>query len=382
MKLLFFIYSLSCGGAERATVNLADHWVAKGWEISIVTLAQRSLDFYDLHPAVRRIALGLAGNSSNSIVGFFQNLRRVRALRQVLRKVQPDVALALMSSSNMILALSANGLQTIRTIGSERIHPPQFPLGIIWERLRYHIYSELDAVTALTLESADWLRKHTSVRRVRVIPNAVSWPLTDMVPCLNSELICKDGRKVLLAVGRLVKQKGFDRLIDVFAELAKKHPKWDLVILGEGPERAKLEAQLQANGLTGRVFLPGLVGNMGEWYERSNLYVMSSYFEGLPNTLLEAMAHGMPVVSFDCDTGPRDIIRHEIDGLLVPPGDVAALSSALDHLMDDKETCQRFGARAVEVRERFSIEKIARMWEELFEDIQYKRLILKRGLAR
>ena len=158
MKLLFFIHSLSGGGAERVTANLANHWAAKGWDITIVTLAPRSLDFYALHPGVKRIALELAGESRNVVAGLWKNLHRVRALRQVLRQVQPDIALALMSTANVILALATRGLANVCAIGSERTHPPQFPLGAQWEALRRSTYGRLAAVVALTQESAEWLK--------------------------------------------------------------------------------------------------------------------------------------------------------------------------------------------------------------------------------
>jgi glycosyltransferase involved in cell wall biosynthesis len=101
---------------------------------------------------------------------------------------------------------------------------------------------------------------------------------------------------------------------------------------------------------------------------------MSSRFEGFPNTLAEAMAHGLPAVSFDCDTGPRDIIRHEVDGLLVPPGDLDALTEALARLMADDALRQQYAARAVEVRQRFSMERVAGMWETLFEELLSGRM--------
>jgi glycosyltransferase involved in cell wall biosynthesis len=174
---------------------------------------------------------------------------------------------------------------------------------------------------------------------------------------------------VLLGAGRLEPQKGFDSLLEAFAGIAQTHTDWDLVILGEGTLRTMIEQQVQVAGLEKRVHLPGLVGNVGEWYERADLYVMSSRFEGFGNTLAEALAYGLPAVSFDCDTGPRDIIRHEMDGLLVPPGDVTGLAAALDRLMRDANLRKRFAERAVEARERFSITRIAGMWEELFERV-------------
>jgi glycosyltransferase involved in cell wall biosynthesis len=170
----------------------------------------------------------------------------------------------------------------------------------------------------------------------------------------------------LLGVGRLSVEKNFAALVGAFGLLAPRHPDWDLVILGEGPARAALEAQVRDAGLQGRVFLPGRVGNPGEWYGHAALYGMSSDFEGFPNTLVEAMACGLPAVSFDCDTGPRDIIRHGLDGLLVPPGQAALFGAALDLLMSNDELRRAFASRATQVRERFAMPKVAAMWEALF----------------
>lgn len=369
MKLLIFIHSLSSGGAERVTVNLANHWAGRGWDIVVVTLAPQSDDFYTLHPAVKRIPLELASNSGNILTGLWQNWRRVFALRRVLRQIKPDIALGMMTTANILLALAVWGLPQIRTIGSERIHPPQFLLGNLWEGLRRRTYGRLAAVSALTGESADWLKVHTHVQRVLVIPNPVVWPLPIQTPTVTTDSHCQSERHLLLAVGRLDAQKGFDWLGEAFTNLAAKYPDWDLVILGDGPQRTTLQDQAHTVGLEKRLFLPGRAGNVREWYERADLYVMSSRFEGFPNTLVEAMAHGLAAVSFDCDTGPRDIIRHEVDGLLVPPGDVAGLTAALDRLMSDAALRQRFAERAVEVRERFSMERIASMWEALFEEM-------------
>jgi glycosyltransferase involved in cell wall biosynthesis len=369
MKLLFFIHSLSNGGAERVTVNLANHWADKGWDITVVTLAPQSNDFYVLHSAVKRIALELAGDSGNVLAGLWQNLRRVFALRRALRPIKPDIALGMTTTANVLVALATWGLPRVHAIGSERTHPPQFPLGALWEGLRRYTYSRLAAVTALTSESADWLLTYTGARRVSVIPNAALWPLPIQAPRLTPEVFCQSERFIVLAVGRLSEEKQFGLLVEVFRSLAMRHPRWDLVILGEGPQRSVLQNLVRAAGLEKRIFLPGRAGNVGEWYERADLYVMTSRFEGFPNTLAEAMAHGLAAVSFDCDTGPRDLIRHEVDGLLVPPGDVAALTAALGRLMGDAALRQQFAKRAVEVRRRFSIERIVSTWEALFKEL-------------
>jgi len=361
------------GGAERVSANLANYWAAKGWEVTIVTLAQQSLDFYELHPAIKRIALNLTAESGNQLVGLWHNIRRVIALRRVLRQIQPDIALGQMTTGNVLLALAAWNLPTLCTVGAEHNHPPQLPLGYIWETLRHHIYGFLNAVTALSSEGKDWIKSNTNAQKVSVIPNAVIWPLSGEEPRINPSEIYQSERQLLLAVGSLQAQKRFDWLIETFSNLTDKHLDWDLVILGEGPLRATLEEQVRELGIESRIFLPGRAGNIGEWYERADLFVMSSRFEGFPMTLVEAMAYSLAAVSFDCDTGPRDIIRHELDGLLVPPGNVAELTAALDRLMSDALIRQRFAEKAVEVRERFSMERIVGMWEKLFEEILLKQ---------
>jgi glycosyltransferase involved in cell wall biosynthesis len=154
-----------------------------------------------------------------------------------------------------------------------------------------------------------------------------------------------------------------------FGSLADQHPQWDLVILGDGPLRSALSEQIQSEGLSNRVFMPGRVGNVGDWYERANLYVLSSRVEGFPNTLAEAMAHGCPAVSFDCDTGPRDLVRHGVDGLLVPPGNITALAHALSQLMSNDALRAKMAAQASDVRNRYSMQRILDLWDALFTDI-------------
>lgn len=367
--LLIFISSLSSGGAERVSSTLANYWSAKGWDVTVVTLVSPASDFYELHPSVKRIALELPGESSNPVQAIANNLCRALALRRVLRELRPDLALSFMTAANVLLALAATGIKGLATVGAERVHPPMYPLGKIWETLRTHLYRRLDAVVALTFETTEWLCRHTGARRVVRIPNVAMWPLTLQPPYLQPPVRSAQQR-LLLAVGRFSEQKRFDLLISAFQRLAARFPLWKLVILGDGPDRAALEAQIEAAELKHRVALPGRAGNVGQWYAAADLYVMSSRFEGFPNALAEAMAHGLPAVSFDCDTGPRDIIRHDVDGLLVTNGDVVALADTLGRLMGDEGLRQQFAVNAIDARKRFSMEKIAGMWEDLFEELR------------
>ena len=369
MKILLLMHSLAAGGAERAACTLANFWASQGREVTIVTLAPVSADFYPLDRRIMRISLHLAGASRHALHGLWQNVRRVVALRRLLRSLRPHVALAMMSTPNVLLALASRSLPALSTIGSERCYPPHAPIGRLWHGLRRTQYGRLSAMVALTGECAHWIETRTSATRVVVIPNAIAWPLPDNPPRRSLAKLCHSQRKRLLAVGRLEPVKNFDALILAFQRLAGVFPDWDLVILGEGPERARLAATISRLGLAQRVAMPGVAGNIAQWYGQSDLFALTSLSEGFPNVLAEAMAHGVPAVSVDCDTGPRDIVRHGIDGLLAPPNDSAALADALGRVMGDAILRGQLAAHAAQARERFSIEKIGQMWETLFLDL-------------
>lgn len=370
MRILLFTHSMAGGGAERTVATLANYWADHGWDVTVATLAPQEDDFYALRPGVRRIALDLSGDSRSPLAAARQNLRRIRALRRVLMQLRPKVALAMMSTPNVLLALAGQGMPWLMRVGSERCYPPHAPLRWPWSIARTRMYGRLDAVVALTNECGRWIATHTLARIIPVIPNAVVCPLPCVAPWIVPNEVVAPGRRILLAVGRLDPVKNFAGLLAVFARLVDRHRDWDLVILGEGPDRAALQVTRALLGLEGRVAMPGIAGNVAQWHERCDLFVLSSHSEGFPNALAEALCHGMPAVSVDCDTGPRDILRHGIDGLLVAPNDPDVLEAALDALMGNSVLRQQFAARAADARERFSIERITAMWETLFHRIE------------
>ena len=163
-----------------------------------------------------------------------------------------------------------------------------------------------------------------------------------------------DSQRRIVGLGRLADHKGFDLLLAAFQEVAADHPDWVLEIFGEGDQRPILEQYRDQHRLGDRVRLPGWTDRPAAVLSRGDIFVLPSRYEGFPNALLEAMACGLACISFDCDSGPREIIRPGVDGLLVPAGDVAALASALGQLMSDSDLRQRLGNRAREVVTRFS----------------------------
>ena len=363
-RVVLLIYSLGGGGAERVSAILMNRWVQAGHQVTLLTMSGTGEESYPLHGDVQRVALGLDQISTSSVGAVFNNLRRLWRLRRTLRALRPDVTLAMMSTSAILLGLASTSKSGL-LLGSERSHPPALPLGRIWEWLRRRAYGRLDAVVAQTEPSAQWIREHTRARHVVVIHNPLDWPLPRQSPELLPTSQLAVDRRVVLAVGRLAREKQFEHAIQAFARLAKDFSEWDLVILGEGPKRAELEALVQRLSLEGRVHLPGRVGNLADWYARADLYVMTSLYEGFPNTLMEALASGLPCISYDCDTGPRDLIRPGVDGEVIPPQDLEQLTRSMSGLMADHAPRAAMGAQASQTRDRFSMARVGAEWDAL-----------------
>lgn len=369
--VLIVIHSLGGGGAERVAVDLSRYWLAQGRRVTLATWADATHDVYPVPAGVNRVVLGLTSAGTHAVGGLGRNLRKVWRLRRLIRQAQPQVVVGMMTTSS-VLAVLAGWRLPCRVIVTEHTHPPIQNLSRFWQKLRQWTYPRAACVVALTSGTAQWLTERLPGIQTEVIPNAVQWPLAVVDPVVVPP--AKNGRMQVLAVGRLHPVKGFDLLIDAFARLARYFPTWDLVILGEGPLRESLLRQVAQAELTDRVQLPGRVGNVGQWYAQADLYVLSSRAEGLSNTLLEAMASGLPCVAVDCDTGPREIIRSDIDGVLVrPASDVQALADHLADMMTHAHKRQWYGDRATDVLERFSPMRVMRLWDELLDKVSTEK---------
>ena len=216
-----------------------------------------------------------------------------------------------------------------------------------------------------TQDVLNWAVLLVGKRNAQVIPNPIGELVSRQVGST-----AEFPQPFILAVGRLDRQKGFDLLLHAFERLAGQHPNWSLVILGEGDERHSLEALIQKLHIEERVRLFGRHDNPASVMMQASLFVLSSRFEGFPNALLEAMACKLPVISFDCPSGPREIIRNGVDGILVSREDVDALVLAMQDLINHPEKREQLELRATEVTERFSLNRVMGMWEKVLMDVQ------------
>lgn len=363
-RLLFFASSLGPGGAERVLSILANAWAGRGKRVTVVTLAMPDTDFYALDPRIERIGLAGMADSSGPLDAIRHNLRRLTGLRRAIAANRPDVVLSLGDQANVLALLAGAGLGG-KIIVAEHNDPRRHSIGRAWHLLRRVTYPWAARVVMLTEGTRRWALTQRPRWRAVAIPNPVELP----APANPAKPPARFGPRTVVTLGRLAPQKGHDLLIQAFAALADRFPDWHLVIYGEGAERPALERRLAEAGLTGRVHLPGTVGDVAGVLAQADLFVLSSRYEGFPMALLEAMAMGLPVVSFDCQSGPADIITPGEDGVLVPAENVPALAEAMAGLMADEHERRRLGGNARAVAERFSPAVVLAQWESLLADV-------------
>jgi GalNAc-alpha-(1->4)-GalNAc-alpha-(1->3)-diNAcBac-PP-undecaprenol alpha-1,4-N-acetyl-D-galactosaminyltransferase len=359
MRLTLVISSLSAGGAERVMSAMANYWANRGHEIVLITIDDKETDFFEIDDRITRVPLGMLSPSASMRESVATNLRRVARLREEIKASQPEAVISFIEKMNILTLLATVGCP-IPIIVSERTDPRRHYIGRFVRLLRILTYRKAAALVVQTPSVAEWARGLVAAKKIKVIANAV----TSFVEPTHTGK-CPPA---VLAVGRLVPVKGFDLLIRAFARCAEAHPEWVLRIVGEGEARGDLEKLGQDLGLNGQLELPGRL-NAVDAMRYGQIFVLSSRYEGFPNALLEAMASGLPVVSFDCPSGPGHIVRHGVDGLLIPPGDIDRLAIALDRLMANPDDRARLATSARAVKSRFAEPVVMARWEDLLASV-------------
>jgi len=343
--------------------HLSAAWAERGRAVTLLTTDDgREGSFFELHPAVRHRPLGLRSVSRHPLQALTSNFRRLGILRRAFQVEHPDFIISFLDSNNVMCLLATRGLPRVPTVISERTDPSARSIGFAWEFLRRWTYPWADCLVTQSAHALGYFSPEVQARG-RVIPNPVL-PLARME---GRSPGTRGPRRLVTTLGRLNRVKGHDLLVEAFASLAPEFPDWDLAIHGEGSERPALEARIRALGLTSRIQLPGATTQVAARLQEADLFVLPSRTEGFPNALAEAMACGLPVVSFDCRSGPSELIRPGVDGVLVPPEDVPGLARAMAGLMGDPAERARLSVQAPEVLNRFSLNRVLELWESALQ---------------
>ncbi|AUW57371.1 glycosyltransferase family 4 protein [Sphingobium sp. SCG-1] len=358
--IVFVVAGLGAGGAERVISVISTAWATRGWRVTILAFDDPNDPIYHVFdPAVTIVRRGLPAGRG-PLRSLLTQGRRIWAIRRRLAQMQPDVVVSFLTKINVLTLLATIGTRH-RVIVSERNNPHAQRASPAWNALLVRLYPRAQAVIMQTKASISCVPIKARAR-MRVIHNPIFMASSSGATDLP----------VLTSVGRLTHQKGFDLLIAAFSAVARLHPAWTLRIWGEGEMRGALERQIADLGLAYRIDLPGTSRTPGAWVQQASAMVLSSRYEGFPNVLGEAMAAGLPVIAFDCDFGPSEMITHGIDGLLVSTGDVGAMAHALDQLMSDRTLRNRLGTAARAAASRFAPEKIIAQWDALIEDVMLR----------
>lgn len=363
------VSSMEGGGAERVAAMLCNRWGDTGHNVRLIpTFSRRGAIAYPLSSSVEVVFL------SDHVGVNASRFYRLRRLRSQIVEWEPDVIVSFLPHVNVAAIIAAMGTN-VPVIVSERTYPPAMPMPLGYRLQRRLAYPFADAIVAQTEITAEWLRKRFGAKRVHVIPNPVEYPIGASEPIRSPDGLIGASRRVILWAGRFDQYKRPGLMIDSFARIVSAHPEWDLAMIGNGELHMAMTEKVAALGLSDRIHLPGFAGNLGDWYERADLYVMTSAFEGFPNTMLEAMAHGIATVAFDVPTGPRELSDQGTRLMLLPENHhVESLSAAMLQLMSDDAARLKLAAAAAQVRQAYSIHTIAEQWLSLFRDLSRRSL--------
>jgi len=343
MKIVLVTPLLNVGGGQRYISILANYWAESGHDVIIIVLRKSDI-FYEISKKVKIIefTFGYTGFINKILIGLRTGLK----LRKVIKQNQPDFVLSILSTTNVLTIISTLFLKT-KIIVRDAFSPTR-ETKFIEKYSRKFLYKYADGVIAQAQEIKEFTEKETGNRNVKVIPNPV------LKIDANKHV---ERKKIVLNVGALTSRKGQRYIIEACRRI--NSPDWKFIILGEGEDRKHLEKLIVELKLEDQVELLGSVKNVNDWLLESSIFVFPSSLEGLPNALIEALTAGLPCVSFDCETGPRDLIDDGENGFLVPVGDVDLLTLRIKELMEDSELRNRFSKKAKASTDRLSVEKIA-----------------------
>ncbi len=352
------IADLSAGGAQRVFSQLANAWADRGRRVCVITLSSADQDFFPLSSQVQRISIGGQADSPGIVGAIGANFARIRHLRAAIRKTGAPRVLSFVGAMNVLTVLATRGLGR-SVIISERNDPARQSLGRLWNFLRKRTYRLADVVTANSAGAIETLANWVPPAKLALVPNPLAPPSSAAAADLPEPAI--------LNIGRLAPQKAQDVLLEAFARTSQKTPDWRLVLIGTGELEGALRRQAERLGIADKVLFEGLTDDPFRYYRAAEIFALPSYFEGTPNTLLEAMSSGLACVVSDASRGPLDYVQHDLSGLVVPAGDAESLAQALTRLALDAGLRRRLGAAAKSRTTGLAIDDVLPVWDAVLK---------------
>ena len=349
-EICFFLPELSAGGAERVVCNLANYYVSRGYKVYILLIQNRICE-YSLDKNVEIIVL------PNNKSRFFKIFTRIKFVRRFLKTHKNCVLVSFLFRALMYAWISTRFIKN-KWIVSERNDPNQTPLKPFHRFLRTTAFNFAEVCVFQTEDAKNCFHKKARKRGV-VIPNPI-YPI--------EQKRISNQSKIIVNACRLVPQKNLRLLIDAFVIISKEFPEYKLKIYGEGPEKQILNKYISDNKLSQSVTLEGFCSNINEVFREAELFVSSSNYEGISNTMIEAMEIGVPVICTDCPIGgAKMMIDNRVNGILVPVGNKQSMIDAIRELILNKDFAEKLARNAIKRCEKFRLENIAEKWLRVIE---------------
>lgn len=357
MNIAFLINDITrFGGTERITVTLANSFLKHGHQVSIISnLHEYSQLHFNLDSNIKVLYIHpIYKKKEKRLLRIIEYLKTLPLLKKILKDNHFDLIIGQSFPMNAILYFT-NG--KVKQIACEHIFYSYYSSKIL-RAFRIFIYKRVAAVIVLNTMDYNCFKKH--IYNVRLIPNMNYLKASNLQSSLSN--------KTIISAGRLNYQKGFDLLIEAMSIVVTKHKDWELHIYGKGECRKQLEEQISLLHLEKNVILKGHSDDLTQAYLNSSIYVLPSRFEGFGLVLIEAASFGLPIISFDCPNGPRDILS-ERKGILVPNEDVNELSKQIMFLIENPDKMHELAIKSTEIVTFYSEENIYKLWKQLFETI-------------
>ena len=358
-KICFLNGNMSrAGGTERVTSMIANELVKdSAYEIHVLSVTNPTMtSFFELHSSVYQATL-LRKEDVDLKYDYF---KIVKKLRRYLKTHQIDILIEVDVICNLY-TIPATCWTKVKTISWEHFNYYSNNGSRLRDLSRKLTKYFSTHIVTLTEQDRRNYQEHLGIKdKITCIYNPI-----EKIP----ETMYQSESKQIISVGRLMYQKGFDMLCEVAKEVLTKHSDWTWLIIGEGAERPMLEKKIKEYHLEGRLVLTGNQKEMSHYYQESAFFVMTSRYEGLPMTLLEAKSYRLPIISFDCQTGPAEIIQDGVNGYLVTLEDCEGMISKIEELLNSREKLVNFSNHSQCNIEKFNKERVIMEWRELLNAI-------------
>lgn len=357
-KICFLISNMNnSGGTERVCSIIANGLADNGYEVMITSVSEGNKPFFPLN---KNIKINSLVDRPGRVLYRLPNI--IYRLRKLLIRKNVDVLIVVETMSVLFTLPAIQGL-FIKHICWEHFNFNS-DLGRSSRRLARQLAARYcDVVVTLTERDKSYWKSGTFHRnQIISIPNPSPFKLQNNLKKINT--------RIVLAVGRLTHQKGFDLLLQSWVQVTKHFPDWKLVIVGEGEDRTLLENYIVQKGMTSKIELVGNTYNVGQYYELAEIFCLSSRFEGFPMVLLETLAYGIPVVAFDCDTGPSEILENT-GSLLVPKENIELLADALMQFISNDNLRSMVGFENLQRSRIYQPNLIIYRWIEMIESLDH-----------